>query len=70
LREVSMDTGQPDEPIQSLNSQPLGDNLHIDENGIPGTQKPEPPGVSDPTAPPPVPPPIPFDFGNPPPPNS
>jgi hypothetical protein len=71
LRAVGNDTAVADEPIQALNAQPLGGELHIDENGIPSnfnsaTPKPEPPQVNDPTAPPPVPPPIPFDFKPPP----
>lgn len=66
LRAASTDTAV-EEPIQALNAQPLGENLHIDENGIPSTLTPDP-QVNDPTAPPPVPPPIPFDFNNPQPP--
>jgi len=80
LRNVSMDDTQTPEPIQSLNAQPLGENLHIDAEGNPSTRHPEPPvppsdttqseppSVNDPTAPPPVPPPIPFDFNQPQPP--
>jgi hypothetical protein len=54
------------EPIQALNAQPLGDDLH--------PQPPQAPPANDnqsdnkdnagPDAPPPVPPPIPFQFGN------
>lgn len=71
LRSAAADSTAPDDPIQALNAQPLGSNLHIDENGIPSNSAPdatEPPApqVSDPTAPPPVPPPIPFDFNQPP----
>jgi hypothetical protein len=67
LRAAGSDNPVADEPIQALNAQPLGGELHIDENGIPSNStadhtKPEPPQVNDPTAPPPVPPPIPFDF--------
>jgi hypothetical protein len=67
IRAAGSDNPVADEPIQALNAQPLGGELHIDENGIPSnsttdTPKPEPPKVDDPTAPPPVPPPIPFDF--------
>jgi len=67
LRATGSDNPVADGPIQALNAQPLGGELHIDENGIPsnagaGSPKPETPKVNDPTAPPPVPPPIPFDF--------
>jgi hypothetical protein len=63
----------PQEPIQALNAQPLGDDLHADEtpdpaapsleDQIPGLQSPKDvidstPGVKDPNAPPPVPPPF------------
>ncbi len=76
------DKDAPDKPIEALNAQPLGGNLHIDEEGnlhnlVPGQQRPpsppptptptDSPQVNDPNAPPPVPPPIPFDFNNPPP---
>jgi hypothetical protein len=66
-------------PIQALNAQPLGDNLHPSQDSPPPTSSAPPP--SDPRAPassddskddsntpPPVPPPIPFQFGNSPPP--
>ena len=73
LRAVSSDNAAADEPIQALNAQPLGGELHIDENGTPSTAAPDDskpqPQVNDPTAPPPVPPPIPFDFNKPPSPN-
>lgn len=49
-----------DPPIEALNAQPLGGNLHQ-------PQQPTAPGTSapvDPNTPPPVPPPIPFQFGN------
>lgn len=59
----------PDEPVQAISAQPLGDPLHPD-NSQPAPPAGSPPG-DDANAPPPVPPPIPFQFGNPPtPPNS
>lgn len=68
LRSAGSDNPVADEPIQALNAQPLGGELHIDEDGIPSNAdaKKPPPKVDDPTAPPPVPPPIPFDFKQPP----
>ncbi len=45
------------EPIQALNAQPLGGQLHP-------SPEPQPPSAGSPP-PPPVPPPIPFDFKNP-----
>lgn len=70
LRAAATDDSQPDEPVQSLNAQPLGGNLHIDAEGnlhnlLPEQSKDK---DNDPNAPPPVPPPIPFDFNNPSPP--
>lgn len=58
-------------PIEALNAQPLGDNLHDqltvpDQSQSPMDATPPAPSVTDPTAPPPVPPPIPFQFGTPP----
>jgi hypothetical protein len=53
----------PDEslgPIDALNAQQLGNELHPDDANA---ASPQP---TDTTAPPPVPPPIPFQFGNPP----
>ncbi|HEY5442825.1 MAG TPA: hypothetical protein VIJ68_04765 [Candidatus Saccharimonadales bacterium] len=50
---------EEDDPIEGLNAQPLGGNLHDDSSAPSST-----PQVTDPTAPPPVPPPIPFQFGN------
>lgn len=52
-------------PIQALNAQPLGDNLH--QQQPPTNQNDQsPPPSTDTNAPPPVPPPIPFQFGTPP----
>jgi hypothetical protein len=57
-------------PIEALNAQPLGENLHPQDQPQPGQAPPtadaQPPQVVDPNAPPPVPPPIPFQFGTPP----
>ncbi len=49
--------------IDSLNAQPLGDELHPG-NPSPKTDLPQTSQPTDSTAPPPVPPPIPFQFGN------
>jgi hypothetical protein len=66
---------QAPEPIEALNAQPLGEELHptlpeiLDEQsehntGIaPDAAKSDQPEVKNPTAPPPVPPPLPL-FGN------
>jgi hypothetical protein len=58
------------EPIEALNAQPLGGDLHSPEPPQP-PQPPQPAGSDQPDdtdkgpdAPPPVPPPIPFQFGN------
>jgi hypothetical protein len=48
-------------PIDGLNAQPLGGELHPNNAFLDSSK---PPQVSDSTAPPPVPPPIPFQFGN------
>jgi hypothetical protein len=64
LNDSALASSEPNGPIEALNAQPLGDDLH------PATPDPAAvpePDVTDPTAPPPVPPPIPFQFGNPPP---
>ena len=69
----------PDGPIQALNAQQLGGDLHPagSDSGLPpATPAPAPAAnpladasqPDDPNAPPPVPPPIPFQFGNPAPP--
>ncbi|MGH7195015.1 MAG: DHH family phosphoesterase, partial [Candidatus Saccharimonadales bacterium] len=60
------------EPIEALNAQPLGEDLHQPAPPAPGAAAPPPPPPAaddkkDDNAPPPVPPPIPFQFGNPPP---
>lgn len=54
-------TTPPPEPIQALNAQPLGPELH--EIELEELEKDQPPA---PNAPPPVPPPIPFSFTAPP----
>ncbi len=61
----ALGTADTNEPIQALNAQPLGDNLHAPAPP-PATPKDTgtPADDSDPDAPPPVPPPIPFQFGN------
>ncbi|MCA9334455.1 hypothetical protein KC963_05385, partial [Candidatus Saccharibacteria bacterium] len=66
-------------PVQALNAQPMGDNLHQgqapqagqlapqDPFAAPQPQEPQvgqAPAPNDPNAPPPVPPPIPFQFNN------
>jgi hypothetical protein len=65
-------TGAAAGPIQALNAQPLGDDLHPSGQAAPTPPSPpkddKKPDDSDPNAPPPVPPPIPFQFGNSPPP--
>jgi hypothetical protein len=63
LNDSALASSEPNGPIEALNAQPLGDDLH------PATPDPAAvpePDVTDPTAPPPVPPPIPFQFGEPP----
>lgn len=55
----------PPEPIQALNAQQIGGDLHPDAASSPATPVTNS-QVTDPAAPPPVPPPIPFQFGNPP----
>lgn len=57
---AATETAHP-EPIQALNAQSLGDDLHPA-----ATDAASSPQAADPSAPPPVPPPIPFQFGNPP----
>lgn len=52
-------------PIESLNAQPLGGELHSDQPQPPAPVDNQQPMVTNPSAPPPVPPPIPFQFGNP-----
>lgn len=61
-------------PVQALNAQPMGDNLHqntmpqASQDPLAAPQPPQPqnggqtPAPNDPNAPPPVPPPIPFQF--------
>lgn len=44
---------KPDGPIEALNAQPLGSELHPEDDNVNDSQKP-----------PPVPPPIPFQYGN------
>jgi nanoRNase/pAp phosphatase (c-di-AMP/oligoRNAs hydrolase) len=68
-------TTMPPEPIQALNAQQIGGDLHpaINSNSSAASQTSDQgspttgsaPQVIDPTAPPPVPPPIPFQFGSP-----
>jgi len=61
-RALSSDqANMPPEPIQALNAQPLGDNLHS-PSSVPAAPLAD---LGSPKAPP-VPPPIPFQFGNPP----
>ena len=55
LNSASATDSAPPTPIQALNAQPLGDDLHP-------TNQPAP-ADDDADAPPPVPPPIPFQFG-------
>lgn len=62
------------DPIEALNAQPLGDELHpTDSSQQPAPAEPTPPVPADDSkdddanSPPPVPPPIPFQFGNSPP---
>lgn len=53
----------PPKPIEALNAQPLGDDLHpVTPVNPPSNDVAQ---INDPTAPPPVPPPIPFQFGSP-----
>ncbi|HEV7455042.1 MAG TPA: hypothetical protein VGO07_07330 [Candidatus Saccharimonadales bacterium] len=51
MQAIAGQPGQPPEPIQALNAQPLGDPLH-------DLQNPAPAAPFDPNAPPPVPPPM------------
>jgi hypothetical protein len=55
LADPTSTASSPPEPIQALNAQSLGDDLHPDNTDS---------QVTDLKAPPPVPPPIPFQFGN------
>jgi hypothetical protein len=50
-------------PIDGLNAQPLGGELHPSSPSL-NSDSSQPPQATDSTAPPPVPPPIPFQFGN------
>lgn len=63
-----------DKPIEALNAQPLGGDLHPPNTAAPlappNGADAEDKDKNDPNAPPPVPPPIPFQFGNSPPPPS
>jgi hypothetical protein len=66
---LNASTSPTQPPIEALNSQPLGPELHQDDN--PQVFNPtvtDNPSTTDSSAPapPPVPPPIPFEFGNPP----
>jgi hypothetical protein len=76
LNQATADGNFTPQPIQALNAQPLGDNLHAaapPASDAPQANPPAPvlpsntPQVVDPNAPPPVPPPIPFQFGQSPP---
>jgi hypothetical protein len=66
---LAQNSSGPQTPIEALNAQPLGENLHPQDQAQPEQVSPadmQPPQVIDPNAPPPVPPPIPFQFGTPP----
>ncbi len=62
-RALAQNPSPNDPPIEALNAQPLGGNLHEPQQP---TTAPETSAPVDPNTPPPVPPPIPFQFGNPP----
>ncbi|HEX4774650.1 MAG TPA: hypothetical protein VH234_03980 [Candidatus Saccharimonadales bacterium] len=62
---TSSASGMPQPPIEALNAQPLGEDLHPADPVKPTSDDTATSMVTDPAAPPPVPPPIPFQFGNP-----
>lgn len=63
---AQQDSSAPQPPIQALNAQPLGNDLHPDAPQPPAQSDAQPQQPVNPNAPPPVPPPIPFQFGSPP----